>query len=170
MGGGDGKIQYTTTKMTKSTTPTPLPYDPPFLHLCIVVVILSCISEVLYSYGSMILILGLLLSGLYSIRAKPHDNIPMGPGFIPFFGHVLNVAKHWHDFYDEEHRVASTLPPERAYYSTSIPLQKSFIFLVDPKLIDFLFRLKFGDADKGQEVRDCLSPMIGNGIFAADGA
>ena len=166
--GGDGKIQYTTS--TSSTKPTPLPYDPPFLHLAIVTVIISCISEVVLSSGSTILVVGLLISGLYSIRARPHDNVPMGSGYLPFFGHILNVAKHWHDFYEEEHREMVTLPRERAYYSTCIPLQKSFIFLVDPKLIDFLFRLKFGDADKGQEVRDCLSPMFGKGIFASDGA
>jgi len=166
--GGEGKIQYTTSK--PSTKAPPIPYDPPFLHLCIVVVTISCVLEFTASSGSTVLIIGLLLSGLYSIRAKPHDNIPMGDGYLPFFGHVLNVAKHWHDFYDEEHRTLLTLPPDRAYYSTCIPLQKSFIFLVDPKLIDLVFRLKFGDADKGQEIRDCLSPMFGKGIFSSDGA
>jgi len=72
-------------------------------------------------------------------------------------------------FFDEEARQCLKLNKDRAYYSTSIPLGKCFVFIVDPKLIDLLFRLKFGDADKGQEVRECLSPMFGKGIFSSDG-
>eukprot|EP00486_Rosalina_sp_Unknown_P005666 CAMPEP_0201569502 /NCGR_PEP_ID=MMETSP0190_2-20130828/11206_1 /ASSEMBLY_ACC=CAM_ASM_000263 /TAXON_ID=37353 /ORGANISM="Rosalina sp." /LENGTH=483 /DNA_ID=CAMNT_0047991875 /DNA_START=26 /DNA_END=1474 /DNA_ORIENTATION=+ len=165
--GGEGKIQWEQTQ--KKIKENNIGYDPPFLHLFILVIILSCITEYYYSSGSSTLILGLLITGIYSIRAKPHDNIPMGDGFIPFFGHSLNVAKHWNDFFDEEARQCLKLEPKRAYYSTSIPTGRSFIFLVDPDLIDLLFRLKFGDADKGSEVRAALSPMFGKGIFSSDG-
>ena len=165
--GGEGKIQWTTSK--KSVKSVNESFDPPFLYLFIMVVAFSCIAEYFISYGSSTLIFGLIISGLYSIRARPHDNIPMGDGYIPFFGHMLNVAKHWNDFFDEEARQCLKLDKNRAYYSTSIPLGKSFIFLVDPNIIDLLFRLKFGDADKGEEIRDIMQPMFGKGIFSSDG-
>ena len=166
--GGEGKIQWNTSKIKSKHSANSLT-DPSFLHLSIFVVFLSCIAEYTASFGSSILIIGLIASGIFSIRAKQHDNIPMGDGFIPFFGHSLNVAKHWGDFFDEETRQCSKLSADRAYYSTSIPLGKCFVFVVDPNIIDLLFRLKFGDADKGEEVRQCLSPMFGKGIFSSDG-
>lgn len=167
--GGEGKIQWEQTQKTINDNNNNIGYDPPFLHLFILVIILSCIIEYYYASGSSTLIFGLIIITIYSIRAKPHDNIKMGDGYIPFFGHSLNVAKHWNDFFDEEARQCLKLEPKKAYYSTSIPTGRSFIFIVDPDLIDLLFRLKFGDADKGSEVRAALSPMFGKGIFSSDG-
>merc|ERR1719206_1378581 len=155
--GGEGKIQWKTSKPTKTSLASKLNTFAPF----ILAIILSCLAEFALSSGSSTLILGLVLAVLYSIRARPHDNIPQGDGYVPFLGHSLNVAQHWHDFFDEETRQCLKLPPSRAYYSTSIPLNKHFVFIIDPNLIDLLFRLKFGDADKGHEVRSCLEPMFG---------
>mmetsp|Transcript_20084 Transcript_20084/g.31897 ORF Transcript_20084/g.31897 Transcript_20084/m.31897 type:complete len:574 (-) Transcript_20084:157-1878(-) len=168
--GGDGKIQYETSSSSsvkagrKSSS-----FDPSFLHLCVAVIIFACTAEYFASSGSCTLIIGLIVSALYSARSRPHDNIPMGDGYVPFFGHSLNVVKHWHDFFEEEVIQFLKLGKDHAYYSASLPLGKNFIFLVDPKLVDLLFRVKFGDADKGPEIQEILAPLLGKGIFPSDG-
>eukprot|EP01083_Nonionella_stella_P205595 748560_1 len=163
--GGEGKIQFTTsrTKLYKRS-------KTPEIILFLITILISCLLEQYYAKGTTALLLGLFINLFYNIRSIPHDNIPMGSGYLPFIGHAMNALRVWDRFYDAEvDELLSISDPKRSYYSASMPFGKNYLFISDVKLIDYIFRLKFGDAEKGKEFHDIVEPLTGDGIFASDG-
>lgn len=125
-------------------------YDINTAIVFIIVIVLSILLENYNKKGSIVLIFGLIFTLLYSIRSIPHDNIPMGTGYLPFFGHALNALRVFDYFFDAEVDELNLLKNEtRKYYSASMPMGKNYVFIADPKLIDHIFRLQFSDASKG---------------------
>ena len=72
------------------------------------------------------------------------------------------------DFYDYITEIF-LLMKEKEHFVISLPFNKNFIYITDPEVIDILFRIKFGDFEKGIEVSKNLEVMLGNGIFVSDG-
>jgi cytochrome P450 len=135
-----------------------------------IALLVACAAEFAGGYGTSALIISLFVWGVFQARAVPHDNIPPAEGYLPIIGHlhiaVQHFNKHLYQVYLDDFKRAG---PERTIYSSSLPFGRNFVFVSDPKMIDQLFRIQFGDAWKGDELRDMFEPLLGHGIFMSDG-
>ncbi len=80
--GGEGKIQW---KTSKPTVP-PAPKDPHWIIFVGGAILVSVAIEFYFAMGSLALCVSLFLVGLYKVRAIPHDNIRPALGAHPFIG------------------------------------------------------------------------------------
>ena len=128
--GGEGKIQWKVEKRDPKVGELSQPLA--WYVQLLLAIVLSIVSEFCYQSGSIVLILGLIVVGLYNFRATEHDNIPSGTGHLPIIGHFLNVVQRWDTFYELELENFLKLGPKK-HFSANLPLQKHFVFITDPK-------------------------------------
>ena len=94
--GGKGTIQFETSKPKAKSSFNNSLIDTSVCVLFAVTIGISCIAEFKYSQGSLVLILGLIICGIWMIRARKHDNIPTAPDWYPIIGHFINVFQRWY--------------------------------------------------------------------------
>ncbi|KAF9186133.1 hypothetical protein BGZ51_005631 [Haplosporangium sp. Z 767] len=101
---------------------------------------------------------------VYGVSTRPE--LP-GPWCIPLLGNlyqmlilprnqVLQRQTHYHEKYG-------------SYYAMTAPGVGRMINIADPEMVDHVLRVNFWAYEKGPFLRTKLRPLIGEGIFGADG-
>eukprot|EP01084_Bolivina_argentea_P014353 26801_1 len=89
------------------------------------------------------------------------------PNFHPLTGHLLVPFKNWSRLTQHTYDLVKSIDfPPLAAMTTYRPLYG--IFIMDPKLIKFIYNDEFEKFHKGDRMRMELSEMLGDGIFTSD--
>eukprot|EP01084_Bolivina_argentea_P075032 136064_1 len=107
---------------------------------------------------------------IWKIRAKKHPTIFNRPGFLPIIGH-LHYDLGLHDMEGKEryqHWADTFLGFNKDLICTSRIGGFITVFLMNPKLIKFVFETNFEDFAKSDNIRNRLVELLGDGIFASD--
>ena len=114
--------------------------------------------------------IGAIYAARQYYRARMHDNIPtMGPQDFSYFGgHLPKLIELNSELFDWTYRKTKELnwPP---VISMSVPGPQNYVFLNDPKLVKFCLDQHFSDTPKGDDFIEEYEPLLGHGIFAANG-
>ncbi|KAK3823063.1 MAG: cytochrome P450 [Benniella sp.] len=101
----------------------------------------------------------------FGIRPRPDIDGPRG---IPLLGNLVEFLKrprtqnYQHQMRNHEIRFGS-------HYTVSLPGVGRIINITDPEMLDHVLRVNFWAYEKGSYLRNTLAPMVGQGIFGADG-
>jgi len=106
---------------------------------------------------------------LYKNRAKRHASVPMGPEFVPYFGHFFNIQKVMktgvHEWETQVFLNQGKHGP--GMFATGIPTFKPRIFIANPKILGTIWRDNFLIAERG-DMYDTLDELFGGGIFSGN--
>ncbi|KAF9928677.1 hypothetical protein FBU30_002198 [Linnemannia zychae] len=100
----------------------------------------------------------------YGIRPRP--DLP-GPPCIPFLGNTYQMV-----FLPRNEILQRQTANHEKYgpiYTMSLPGVGRIINILDPEMIDHMLRINFWAYEKGPFLRTQLGPLVGGGIFGADG-
>ncbi|KAG0204123.1 hypothetical protein BGX28_003846 [Mortierella sp. GBA30] len=101
----------------------------------------------------------------YGIRPRPDLKGPRG---LPLLGNTIEMLRRPrtqnYQFQTENHEVKYG-----SYYTISLPGIGRVINISDPEMLDHVLRVNFWAYEKGSYLRNTLAPMVGQGIFGADG-
>ncbi|KAK3846521.1 MAG: cytochrome P450 [Linnemannia gamsii] len=92
-----------------------------------------------------------------------------GPKGYPLLGNVIEMITRpkteRYETQEENHRSSEYGP----VYTVTVPGLGRIINLADPEKLDHVLRVNFWAYEKGPHLRNTLAPMVGGGIFGADG-
>eukprot|EP01083_Nonionella_stella_P192047 710257_1 len=121
-----------------------------------------------------LVILAAICGIILKYRVKKHK-IPSAPMYLPIVGHLRFAHKYFgrihpegSDFLDVETEILQKLGKDNALFVIQIP-QRTQVFVADPQIIDSVFRLRFNDANKGEQSFGPFRFLLGDGIFASNG-
>ncbi|KAG0374905.1 hypothetical protein BGX24_009767 [Mortierella sp. AD032] len=100
----------------------------------------------------------------YGVRAR--SDLP-GPMALPFIGNTYQMV-----ILPREQILQRQTANHEKYgpvYSMTIPGIGRIINILDPEMIDHVLRVNFWAYEKGPFLRNQLGPLVGGGIFGADG-
>ncbi|KAF9974960.1 Protein kinase alk2 [Actinomortierella ambigua] len=98
---------------------------------------------------------------------KLRSDVPPSPRGIPLLGHL-----HYALIYKRNQVLQRQLASFRRFgktYSLTFPGTGRIIYANDPEILDHVLRTNFWAYEKGPFIQNVLFPLIGNGIFGADG-
>ncbi|KAG0365346.1 cytochrome P450 [Gamsiella multidivaricata] len=102
-----------------------------------------------------------------SVYGVPTRTDIPGPWCIPLFGNLFQVLTLPRDqvlqrqtFHHQKYGKA---------YAMTIPGVGRIINIADPDMVDHMLRVNFWAYEKGPHLRTALAPLVGEGIFGADG-
>ncbi|KAF9358326.1 hypothetical protein BGX26_001983 [Mortierella sp. AD094] len=101
---------------------------------------------------------------VYGVRPR-HDL--KGPRGLPLIGNLFPMAIMPRDKILQRH-----VELHNRYgkiYSVSIPRVGRIINIADPEMVDHILKANFWAYEKGERFKEGLMPLVGNGIFSADG-
>lgn len=90
------------------------------------------------------------------------------PSRLPFFGDTLTIASRMDDHPTWAAEISELY--EGRPFEVRILGRPLAVFLSTPEMFEDVLKTQFEVFDKGDFMRECLSDVIGNGIFLADGA
>ncbi|KAF9946040.1 hypothetical protein BGZ72_000743 [Mortierella alpina] len=101
----------------------------------------------------------------YGVRPRPDLKGPRG---VPLLGNTIEMLtrprSENYQFQADSHE-----NKYGSYYTVSLPGVGRIINITDPEMLDHVLRVNFWAYEKGAYLRNTLSPMVGQGIFGADG-
>ncbi|KAF9200956.1 hypothetical protein BGZ49_008807 [Haplosporangium sp. Z 27] len=100
----------------------------------------------------------------YGVRPRPDLKGPIGvPLFGNFFATISEPRNQLLQRQVEQHRKYGKI------YTFSVPGIGRVINVADPKMIDHILKTNFWAYEKGERFKTGLMPLVGDGIFGADG-
>ncbi|KAF8947853.1 hypothetical protein BGZ46_005467, partial [Entomortierella lignicola] len=100
----------------------------------------------------------------YGIRPRPDLKGPRGlPLFGNFFSVIMSPRNRVLQNYVEGHKKYGKI------YSVTLPGVGRMINTMDPRIVDHVLKVNFWAYEKGERARVALKPLVGQGIFSADG-
>ena len=146
------------------------------IELCFAFTFVTGITfEYLFGCGVNAFLISGILSFFYLISAPKHDNIPMFSHCYPIIGNYFWILKNFNKFlpsqyqefidYSKKYNSGKRVP----MLASSLPTRSPMVIVTDPLLVDIIFRKQFGDAIKDSKQYEVLRPLLGYGIFAANG-
>ncbi|KAF8950197.1 hypothetical protein BGZ46_004673, partial [Entomortierella lignicola] len=100
----------------------------------------------------------------YGVRPRPDLKGPRG---LPLFGNFFSMI-----LAPKNQNLQRQVSNHKQYgktYTVSVPKIGRFINITDPKMVDHMLKVNFWAYEKGETARVTLKPLVGNGIFSADG-
>ncbi|KAF8929918.1 hypothetical protein BGZ58_008601 [Dissophora ornata] len=109
----------------------------------------------------------LILKYRRSVYGVPNRTDLPGPWSIPLLGNLFQILSMPRDWVLQQ----QTLNHSKygMIYAMTIPGLGRVINIADPSMVDHVLRINFWAYEKGSIVKNTLEPMVGEGIFGADG-
>ncbi|KAG0006212.1 hypothetical protein BGZ80_002533 [Entomortierella chlamydospora] len=101
---------------------------------------------------------------VYGVRPR-HDL--KGPRGLPLIGNLFPMAILPRDQLLQRHVMLHKLYGK--IYTISMPRVGRIINITDPEMVDHMLKVNFWAYEKGERFKEALMPLVGNGIFSADG-
>ncbi|KAG0326203.1 hypothetical protein BGZ99_009910 [Dissophora globulifera] len=122
----------------------------------------SNLSKIIGAY-----VLYILFKYRRSVYPVPTRSDIPGPWCIPLLGNLFQVVTL------PRNQVLQRQTYNHALYgkifAMTVPGVGRIINITDPEMIDHVLRINFWAYEKGSHLRDALEPLVGGGIFGADG-
>ncbi|EFJ24159.1 hypothetical protein SELMODRAFT_101746 [Selaginella moellendorffii] len=116
----------------------------------------------------MLELLGLLLLLLLALLSIHRFSRGGGrDGGLPLIGHTVEILANYHRIFD------LLLEKFQSQGTSTVPLWipgQSYVFTVDPANVEYILKTRFQNFPKGERFREKFQPLLGGGIFNADGA
>ncbi|XP_024535245.1 cytochrome P450 704B1 [Selaginella moellendorffii] len=113
------------------------------------------------------ILLGLLLLVLALLSIHRFSRGGGRDGGLPLIGHTVEVLANYHRIFD------LLLEKFQSQGTSTVPLWipgQSYVFTVDPANVEYILKTRFQNFPKGERFREKFQPLLGAGIFNADGA
>ncbi|KAF9544141.1 hypothetical protein EC957_012357 [Mortierella hygrophila] len=117
------------------------------------------------------LLLAIVLYTVYKYRrsvlfVRPRPDLPGPPG-LPLIGNFWEMATTpTEDFHQSQER---NFAKYGRVYTMAIPGVGRTITVKDPEIMDHILKTHFWNYEKGARSKQTIGPLVGNGIFTADG-
>ncbi|KAG0222435.1 cytochrome P450 [Mortierella sp. GBAus27b] len=99
--------------------------------------------------------------------ARPRHDLD-GPRGVPLLGNIFEVLRRPRT-QNYQNQTRNHEIKYGSHYSVSLPGVGRIINIADPEMLDHVLRVNFWAYEKGDHLRNSLAPMVGQGIFGADG-
>ncbi|KAG0199101.1 hypothetical protein BGX28_007555 [Mortierella sp. GBA30] len=101
---------------------------------------------------------------VYGVRPRPDLR---GPAGLPLIGNALDVIR-----FPRSQVLQQQNKNHEKYgsvYTVTLPVVGRVIHVIDPEMLDHVLKVNFWAYEKGPRFKQAIGPLVGEGIFGADG-